>query len=117
LDIGNADGGNVIRAINTWAVAVPRYSGGILDWTQEELQNMDRKTRKLMTINRTLHPRANMARLDLQRNEGGRGLQSAEETIRTEEHGLSDYIKNEEKGYNRLLKRLTKTSSKTEYQN
>ncbi|XP_069971364.1 uncharacterized protein [Penaeus vannamei] len=77
---------------------------------------MDRKTHKLMT-NRTLHRRANVARQYLQRNEGGRGLQSAEETIRTEEHGLSDYIKNDEKGYNRLLKRLTKTRSKSEYQN
>ena len=110
------NGGNVIRAINTWAVAVLRYSGGILDWTKEELQNMDRKTRKIMTINHALHPRANVARLYLPRNEGGRGLKSTEETIRTEEHGLSDYIKCEEKGYNRLLKKLTRAKTKMEYQ-
>ena len=95
------NGGNVIKAMNTWAVAVLRYSGGILDWTKEELEGMDRKTRKLMTINRALHPRANVARLYLPRNEGGRGMKSVEETIRTEEHGLSDYIKCEEKGFNR----------------
>ena len=109
------NGGNVVKALNTWAVAVLRYSGGILDWTKEELENMDRKTRKLMTINRALHPRANVARLYLPRSEGGRGLKSVEETIRTEEHGLSDYIKCKEKGYNRLLQRLTKERSKQEY--
>ena len=57
------NGGNVIKAINTWAVAVLRYSGGILDWNKDELQNMDRKTRKIMTMNGALHPRANVARL------------------------------------------------------
>ena len=110
------NGGNVIKAINTWAVAVLRYSGGILDWTQDELKCIDRKTRKLMTINRALHPRANVARLYLPRNEGGRGLRSAEETVRTEEHGLSDYIRCEEKGSNRLLKKLIKEKTKREYQ-
>ena len=109
------NGGNVIKAMNTWAVAVLRYSGGILDWTKEELEGMDRKTRKLMTINRALHPRANVARLYLPRNEGGRGMKSVEETIRTEEHGLSDYIKCEEKGFNRFLTGLTKNDSKQEY--
>ena len=34
-------------------------------------------------------------------------MKLVEEVIRTEEHGLSEYIKNEEKGYNKLLKSLT----------
>lgn len=109
------NGGNTIKAINTWAVAVLRYSGGILDWTSDELKNLDRKTRKIMTINRTLHPRANVARLYLPRNEGGRGLKGAEQTIRTEEYGLSDYVRNEEKGYNKHLKQLVKNGSKQDY--
>ena len=58
-----------------------------------------------MTINRALHPRTNVVRLYLPRNEGGR-LRSAEEKVRTEEHGLSDYIRCEEKGSNRLLKKI-----------
>ena len=68
-----------------------------------------------MTINRTLHPRANVARLYLPRNEGGRGLKGAEQTIRTEEYGLSDYVRNEEKGYNKHLKQLVKNGSKQDY--
>ena len=67
-----------------------------------------------MTINRALHPRSNVARLYLPRNEGGRGLRSAEETVRTEEHELSDYIRCEEKGSN-TLKKLIKEKFKREY--
>ena len=111
------NGGNAVKAINTWAVAVLRYTGGILDWNKEELQNMDRKTRKIMTMNGALHPRASVARLYLARDEGGRGMKSVEEVIRTEEYGLSDYIKNEEKGYNKLLKTLIKDQSKNDYTN
>ena len=43
------NGGNSIRAINSWAVPVIRYTAGIVDWTQAELEDLDRKTRKLMT--------------------------------------------------------------------
>ena len=39
------NGGNTVKAINTWAVPVVRYSGGIVDWTKEDIENMDRKTR------------------------------------------------------------------------
>ena len=38
-----------------------------------------------------------------------------EETIRTEEHGLSDYIKHEDKGLNRYLKSFEKKETKREY--
>ena len=76
-------------------MAIVRYSGGILDWNKDELQNMDRKTRKIMPMNGTLRPRANVARLYLARNENFRGLKMVEEVLRAEEHGLSDYIKDE----------------------
>ena len=38
--------GNVIKAINSWAVSLLRYSGGIVNWTKSELAELDRKTRK-----------------------------------------------------------------------
>ena len=53
------NGGNTMKAINAWAVSVVRYSGGIVDWTIDELQEADRKTRKLLTLNGALHPRSN----------------------------------------------------------
>ena len=45
------NGGNLVRAINTWAVSLVRYSGGIVDWKKQELQDLDRRTRKLITDN------------------------------------------------------------------
>ena len=87
------NGGNTIKAINAWAISVVTYSGGIVDWTVDELKEADRKTRKLLTLNGALHPRSNTDRLYLPRAEGGRGLISFEECIRQEEHGLSDYLK------------------------
>ena len=41
---------NKIHAIGSLAVPVLRYSFGIVNWHQEELQKLDRKTRKLLTI-------------------------------------------------------------------
>ena len=43
------NGGNTIKAvINSRAVSIIQYGAGIVDWTKEELQKMDRKTRKLL---------------------------------------------------------------------
>ena len=49
------NGGNIIKAINSWAVPVVRYTAGIMDWTQAELEDLDRKTRKLMSAHHALH--------------------------------------------------------------
>ena len=46
---------------------------------------------------------------------GGRRLASAEETLHTEIHGLSDYNKDTEKEYNRLLQSMGKHKTKREY--
>ena len=39
------NGGNMIRAVNKWEMAVIKYPAGILDWTKKQMRNMDRKTR------------------------------------------------------------------------
>ena len=40
------NGGNKIKAVNTWAVALLLlYGGGVIRWQKNELQNMDRVTR------------------------------------------------------------------------
>ena len=51
------NGGNIITAINSWAVSVIRYGAGIINWTKAELQQMDRKTRKLLTMYGAHHPK------------------------------------------------------------
>ena len=64
------NGSNIIKAINSWAVPVVRYTDEIKDWTQTELEDLDRKIRKLMSANRALHPQSNVDRLYLPRQAG-----------------------------------------------
>ena len=80
--------GNTVKAINTWAIPVIRYSGGIIDWKNSELCNMDRKTRKVLNMYQALHPRSNVGRLYLQLNEGEKGLLSLEEYVIAEKRSL-----------------------------
>ena len=96
-------GGNVIPGMNTWAVGIIRYRAGVLDWTKEELKSIDIKTRKLMTMNGSLHPRGNVGRLYLARKEGGKGLISCEECVNVEVQNLGKYLSESEKWMLRLV--------------
>ena len=97
----NAD--NVIKAINSWSVSLLRYTGPgrIVNWTKSELAELDRKTRKLLTIHGALHPKSNVSCLYVPRREGGRGLISVEDAINTEERNINVYISQSQE---RLLK-------------
>ena len=41
---------NLIKRIITWAVPIVRYSAPFLKWTREELEQIDQRKRKLMTM-------------------------------------------------------------------
>ena len=86
------NGGNTIKAVNTWAVSLLRYGAAFVSWTREELRDMDRKTRKMMNMNNALHPRDSVVRLYLPRKEGGRGLISVEDCVDQAVLGLQKYI-------------------------
>ena len=88
------NGRNKIMALNIWAVSILRYGAGILKWNKNELLEMDRNTRKFMTMNKELHPRSDVARLYVSRKNGGRGLIGCENSVKSEENGLGWYIKN-----------------------
>ncbi|XP_053114534.1 uncharacterized protein LOC128328501 isoform X2 [Hemicordylus capensis] len=98
------NGGNTIQAINTWAIPVIRYTAGIIDWTQAELEMLDRKTRKIMTINHALHPRSDVDRLYLPRSSGGRGMRQVHQTVEEEKRGLEEYIKDSEEDALQMVK-------------
>ena len=68
------NGRNKIKAINTWAVSLVRYEAGIIMWKKTELESMDRRTRKLMTMNKELHPRGDVARLYVGRKKWWSGI-------------------------------------------
>ena len=53
---------------------------------------MDRKTNKLMTIHKALHPRDDINRLYVSRKEGGRGLTSSENIVDASIQKLKDNI-------------------------
>ena len=44
------NGRNKVTVINTWAVAIFRYGAGIIHWKASELKDLDRKSRKTMTM-------------------------------------------------------------------
>jgi calcineurin-like phosphoesterase family protein len=64
---------------------------GIVNRHQAELQKLDRKTRKLLTIHGQHHSRADVDRLYVPRKQGGRGLMQLEEDYAAEITKLVEY--------------------------
>ena len=83
---------NRTEAINTLATPVVTYSFNIVDWKMEEIRKLDRKTRKLLTMERMHHPRADLDRMYLPRNKDGRGLIQLEIAYKTATIGLDAYL-------------------------
>ena len=86
------NGGNLVHGVNTWAVSLLRYSAAFVSWRKNELQAIDRKTRKLFTIYGALHPKSDVDRLYIPRKEGGRGLISIEDCVELAIKGLEVYV-------------------------
>ena len=55
---------------------------------------MDANIRKLLTFGRMHHPKADVDRLYVPRNEGGRGLTQLETVYKTSTVGLNAYLEN-----------------------
>ena len=87
---------NKIQAIRSLEVPVLRYSFGIVNWHQKELQKLDRKTRKLLTIHGQHHPKADGDRLYVPRKQGGRGLMQIEAAHAVEITKLLEYVNKKE---------------------
>ena len=56
---------NNIAAINTLAVPVILYSYGVIDWKLDEIQDLDRMTRKQLWMNQMLAMKADLDRIFL----------------------------------------------------
>ena len=78
---------------NTWAVSLAQYSAGIVNWRKVEVEGMKWKTRKMMTIYGSLHPRADVDRLYVSRKKGGGELMSIQDAVLTEKQSLSLYVR------------------------
>ena len=66
-----SNAGFVFQAINIWAVPTVRCGAEVTKWTKEELKQMDRKTRKLITIFGGLHPRSRVDRFYIPKRDEG----------------------------------------------
>ncbi|XP_067939708.1 uncharacterized protein [Watersipora subatra] len=112
--------GNLITTINTWAVSLYRYGAGIIQWAKAELQQLDRMTRKLMTMHKGLHPRSDVDRVYVKRDQGGKGLMSVKETVNYESHSLKKYTEGSAVGFMRTAGKIITTNGddgRQEYRN
>ena len=87
---------NKIQAIGSLAVPVLRDMFGFINWNQEQLQKLNRKTRKLLTIHGQHHPKADVDRLYVARRQGGRGLMQLEAALGVEITKLVEYLDRKE---------------------
>ena len=67
---------NKTIAHNIFAIPVITPTIGILDWTKDELEQIDIKTRKILTSTGSFHINSDVDRLYAPRAKGGRGLNS-----------------------------------------
>ena len=74
------------------------YSG------KSDLKDVNRKSRKTVTMCGALHPKSDVDRLYIKRKEGGRSLMSKEHCVREEEINLGFYVANSEEN---LIKGVT----------
>ncbi|KAL1457390.1 hypothetical protein WDU94_007628 [Cyamophila willieti] len=101
-----------MRAINTIAVPLMTYSFGIIDWLREDIKNIDRKTRKLLTSGKMHHPKDDVDRLYIKRQDGGRGLLELESMYEMAILGLHAYIQEEKDKLVKIIKEQEVTRRK-----
>ena len=72
-----------------------RYRAGIIKWTVAEIDDMERKTRKIMSINKEFHPKSDVDRFYVTRSKDGRGLIGCKSCVIKEENSLGWYLMNQ----------------------
>ena len=83
---------NKITAIGALAVPVLRNSFGIINWRIEEIKQIDRKARKMLTMYKMHHPKADTDRLYIKRKGGGRRLVQVEAAYKAETTNIAEYL-------------------------
>ena len=83
---------NKITAINQLAVPVVTYGFGIIDWPQRDINNLDVKTRKQLTLHKLMYRNQCMDSLYIPRSEGGFGLTQINQSFRSTIVSLGQYL-------------------------
>lgn len=74
---------NRIEAMNTLTILVITYGYNVINWKLSELKKLDTNTRKLLTMAKMHHLKADIDRLYLPIADGGRSLVQLELTYKT----------------------------------
>lgn len=85
-------GKNKIQAINTYAVPALTFSFGVIEWSNTDLETINRSLRKEFTKYRAHHPRACKERFHLPRSVGGRGVTDLREIYERQTLNLKKYF-------------------------
>ena len=96
-------GKHIIHAINIFAVPLLCYSAGLIKWTLQELQQLDVKTRKLLSIYHAFSVNSDVDRLYVPCPMGGRGLLSVADVVACECNSLYAYMSNSSDCHLQLL--------------
>ena len=87
---------NKIAAINTLAVPVILYSYRVIDWKLDEIQDLDRMTRKQLCMNQMLAMKTDVDMIYLPCQEGRRSLMNLEKEYKATMIGLQTYMTNKD---------------------
>ena len=69
-----------------------RPTVGLIDWTKDDIRNLDKCTRKIMTLTGSLHIRSHVDRLYVSRKDKGKGNISIEDVFCSRMIGLCEHI-------------------------
>lgn len=84
--------GNIIWTINSWTVSLTRHASRIIEWKKQELQLLDRKKRKVLTMCGASHPKAAVDKLHIRRSRENHRLISVEVNVVLEMSSLNNYL-------------------------
>ena len=96
---------NKITAINQLATPVLTYGFGIIDWPQGEIDSIDIKTRKILTIHKVFYRNQCLDRLYIPRREGGMGLIEVNDIYRKTIINLDFYLRNIQEKHIQLVRK------------
>ena len=85
---------NKVVAHNIFAIPVLSPTFEILDWTKQELENLNIETRNIFTASGSFHINSDIYRLYCYRKNDGRGLSSIADTFISRIVSLSLHLKN-----------------------
>ena len=65
---------HIFEAINSYSIPALTYGFPVLDWTNTELETIDREMRRMLKQYHAMHSQSDVPQLHLPRKNGGRRL-------------------------------------------